>query len=150
MILGGKQLVKSIKYIAYPETLNINSYFDETILESNKENDTNDNFTYRLNSVVVHLGENANSGHIFTYFRAPDSTWYKADNESILSVELDTVFGDKDAYILCYTQVPNNRIIPTDTDMTISPLRFSSTLISSTPIHPSKLIDTNINNNSLV
>ncbi|CAF4160885.1 unnamed protein product, partial [Rotaria magnacalcarata] len=49
--------------VTFPEILNLDCYFDQDIQELNKENNTIDNFVYKLNSVVVHLGENATSGH---------------------------------------------------------------------------------------
>lgn len=138
------------RFITYPEILDLKSYFDENVLNSNKENDTINNYLYKLNGIVVHRGESASVGHIFSYIRSPDSTWYKADDEHISSVKLDTVLGDKDAYILCYVKITNTGIIPIDKEVVISPLRSSSRVISSTPIHPSKLYNEKSSSNSIV
>ncbi|CAM4756927.1 unnamed protein product [Rotaria magnacalcarata] len=134
--------------VTFPEILNLDCYFDQDIQELNKENNTIDNFVYKLNSVVVHLGENATSGHVFTYVRSPDETWYTANDESMKSTRLDTVLGDKDAYILCYTKVPKSSAILSDTNMIISPARSSLFLNSSTPINSSKIFDKNTNNST--
>ncbi|CAF4486075.1 unnamed protein product, partial [Rotaria magnacalcarata] len=134
--------------VTFPEILNLDCYFDQDIQELNKENNTIDNFVYKLKSVVVHLGENATSGHVFTYVRSPDETWYTANDESMKSTRLDTVLGDKYAYILCYTKVPKSSAILSDTNMIISPARSSLFLNSSTPINSSKIFDKNTNNST--
>ena len=139
-----KMTHKIHQFITYPEIFNLTPYFDKNIQESIKENDIFNNFTYRLNAVVVHLGETAASGHIFTYIRAPDGFWYKANDESVTRVKLDKVLTDKDAYILCYVKVPIDTMVSTDTDNTI-PIQSSSLFTSSTPIRPSKDLN-NINN----
>ncbi|CAF4331681.1 unnamed protein product, partial [Rotaria sordida] len=57
--------------IAYPETIILDYYFDETNRQSNKENEDY-SFIYKLNSVIVHQGEYVTNGHVFAYVRAPD------------------------------------------------------------------------------
>ncbi|CAF4583183.1 unnamed protein product [Rotaria socialis] len=144
-IISHATIVESLEAFFFKEELHGENLY-EYIQELNKENNTIDNFVYKLNSVVVHLGENATSGHVFTYVRSPDETWYTANDESMKSTRLDTVLGDKDAYILCYTKVPKSSAILSDTNMIISPARSSLFLTSSTPINSSKIFDKNTNN----
>lgn len=145
------QMTRKIhQYITYPEMLNLNPYFDENIRESNKENDSVNSFIYQLNSVVVHLGKTPTSGHIFAYVRSPDGLWYKANDESITSVKLDMVLGDKDAYILCYTKVPKSTTGLSNTELIRSPVHSSSFLTSSTPIHSSRALNIFTNNYTTV
>ena len=141
--------VKLHQYVPFPEILDLTSYVDKTAFESNKENNTNNDFIYKLNSVVVHLGKNANSGHVFSYVRAPDAAWYKTDDESISFVNFDTVLRDKDAYILCYTKVLTSETVLSDTHVVPSHSRSLSLFTSSTPIHPNKLVVENSNNLSV-
>jgi ubiquitin C-terminal hydrolase len=145
-----KMTNKIHQFITYPEILNLTPYFDKNIQESIKENDAFNNFTYRLNAVVVHLGKTADSGHIFTYIRAPDGFWYKANDESVTRVKLDKVLADKDAYILCYVKVAIDTVVSTDTELIIPPLQLPSLFTSSTPIRPSKDYNNIINNYTTV
>ncbi|CAF3205771.1 unnamed protein product [Rotaria sp. Silwood2] len=123
------------KFIMYPEILTLDSYFDEINTESNKENDKDGSYLYQLNSVVVHVGEYATSGHVFSYVLSPDGNWYKADDELVTPVKLDSVLGDENAYILCYSKVPKILTHVSDNDTLSSPTHSSSIVISSTPIH---------------
>ncbi|CAF2908496.1 unnamed protein product [Rotaria sp. Silwood2] len=147
-----KMTHKMKQFISYPEILNITPYLNKTVRESNKENNIFSNFTYKLYAVVVHLGENANSGHIFAYIRSPDGCWYKANDEKVTRIKLDKVLADKDAYILCYAKAPIGTMVLTDTELTINPMQSSCLFTSSTPIRPSKLfnnIKTNYSTTSL-
>lgn len=145
-----RQMIRKIdKAITYPEILTLDSYVDETYVESNKENDESHSFVYQLNSVVVHLGEQANSGHIFCYIRSPDGNWYKADDELIKPVKLDIIFNDKDAYILCYTKILKNSIVLSDIQP-MSSLRLASNIFSSTPIRSNEIVDRMNDNRTVV
>ncbi|CAF0802050.1 unnamed protein product [Rotaria sordida] len=83
--------------------------------------------------VIVHQGEYVTNGHVFAYVRAPDGYWYKADDELVTPVHLDSVLNHKDAYILCYVKMPQDSIYLSDDEPISSPIHSSSILISSTP-----------------
>ncbi|CAF1593854.1 unnamed protein product [Rotaria magnacalcarata] len=123
---------KSNLVIAYPETITLDDYFDEISRQSNKENE-NHSFIYKLNSVVVHLGEYATNGHVYAYVCSPDGYWYKADDERLTPVDLDLVLNHKDAYILCYVKTLKNSIYFSDNETISSPTHSSPVKISSTP-----------------
>jgi ubiquitin C-terminal hydrolase len=129
------------QFITYPKILNLTPYFNKSIQESNKENDTSNNLIYQLYAVVVHRGATPDEGHIFTYIRSPDGFWYKANDESITRIKLDEVLTDKDAYILCYAKVPTGTMVSSDTELIIPPLQSPSLFTSSTPIRSSKTLN---------
>ncbi|CAF4698697.1 unnamed protein product, partial [Rotaria sp. Silwood1] len=116
----------------YPETITLDCYFDEATRQSNKENEDY-SFIYTLNSVIVHLDEYVTNCHVFTYVRAPDGYWDKADDELVTLVHLDSVLNHKDVYILCYVKMPQNSIYLSNDEPISSPIQSSSILISSTP-----------------
>ncbi|CAF3521621.1 unnamed protein product [Rotaria sp. Silwood1] len=83
--------------------------------------------------VIVHLDEYVTNCHVFAYVRAPDGYWYKADDELVTPVHLDSVLNHKDVYILCYVKMPQNSIYLSDDEPISSPIQSFSILISSTP-----------------
>ncbi|CAF1495596.1 unnamed protein product [Rotaria sordida] len=126
--------------MAYPETIILDYYFDETSRQSNKENEDY-SVIYKLNSVIVHQCEYVTNGHVFAYVRAPDGYWYKADDELVTPVHLDSVLNHNDAYILCYVKMPQDSIYLSDDEPISSPIHTSSILISSTPTVSYKCFD---------
>jgi ubiquitin carboxyl-terminal hydrolase 36/42 len=91
-------------FVSYPEFLDLNSYFDDTVRFLQEENEETRQSIYRLYAVVVHLGEQADNGHIFSYIRSPDGFWYEANDSSITPVNLERVLSDNGAYVLCYAK----------------------------------------------
>ncbi|CAF4164381.1 unnamed protein product [Rotaria sp. Silwood2] len=130
-----KTIHKMDHFIAYPELLDLSSLICPTVIQSNQENYSLNEFLYQLNSVVVHVGENANNGHIFSYIRSPDNLWYKADDESITRVDLSDVLTDNNSYILCYSKVSRQKIISNETETFTSFEVVPRLLLSSTPKH---------------
>jgi ubiquitin carboxyl-terminal hydrolase 36/42 len=99
------------KFIGYPELLDMTPYFDKNIQESLTANKENNVLLYQLHAVVVHLGERAQSGHVYAYIQSPDGLWYKANDSSVTHVDINEVVTNKDAYMLFYSKVSKDKII---------------------------------------
>lgn len=98
--------------ILYPEFLDFMPYIDNnTESQSGQENYQPDQFIYQLYAVVVHLGEAANNGHIFSYVRSSDELWYKINDELVTPVNIETVLSDKNSYILYYAKLSGKKLV---------------------------------------
>ncbi|KAK4359137.1 hypothetical protein RND71_021366 [Anisodus tanguticus] len=84
------------KTIKFPEILNLAPYMSGTSDKSP---------VYQLYGVVVHLDvmNAAFSGHYVCYVRNFQNKWYKVDDSSVKSVELERVLS-KGAYMLLYSR----------------------------------------------
>ncbi|XP_059279634.1 ubiquitin carboxyl-terminal hydrolase 17 [Lycium ferocissimum] len=84
------------KTIKFPEILNLAPYMSGTSDKSP---------VYQLYGVVVHLDvmNAAFSGHYVCYVRNFQNKWYKVDDSSVRSVELERVLS-KGAYMLLYSR----------------------------------------------
>lgn len=71
-------------FMSYPEFLDLMPYVDRHVLQSNQDNPQLDKLIYQLYGVLIHLGDTANNGHIFSYIRSPDDAWYTANDETVL------------------------------------------------------------------
>jgi uncharacterized UBP type Zn finger protein len=121
-------------FISYPELLDLNPYIQKNVLHLNQQNYKFNDFIYELYAVSVHLGEAANNGHIFSYVRSPDNLWYKANDELVTPVNVDSVLADNNSYILCYARLLEKNINlsePVDNTSRLQSARFR---FSSTPI----------------
>ncbi|CAF4088654.1 unnamed protein product [Adineta steineri] len=145
------QTIRKIKnFISYPELLDIHPYIHKDMLQLDNENYKFTDFIYQLYAVLVHLGETANNGHIFSYVQAPDTRWYKANDESITQVNLDSVLAENNSYMLFYARLTEENInLLQSTDIT-SNTRSTSPLASSTPVNANSLIRTNMDGYSLI
>ena len=120
------------RFISFPEILNLNPFAKVDVPDFNEENDSPADFTYELYAVVVHKGETPSSGHVFSYIRSPDGSWYEANDETVTKVQLNVVLGEKDAYVLCYARTstePSLTLNKTSIDSSIK----SSIVVTSTP-----------------
>jgi ubiquitin C-terminal hydrolase len=122
--------------ISYPEFLDMMPYIDKNMSQSNQKNLESNEFVYQLYSVLVHLGETTNNGHIFSYVRSPDDLWYKTNDELVTPVNLETVLSDKNSYILCYSKLSEEKINLGGREMNESCTEPSPVFFSSTPKHP--------------
>ena len=93
---------------------------------------------YRLYAVVIHVGETVKYSHIFSYIRSPDNFWYKANDESIIQTNLDTVLADNNSYIFCYNKTTNANTIVREIQIDAFVEGTPHCLFSSTPIRPNE------------
>ncbi|CAF2149342.1 unnamed protein product [Rotaria magnacalcarata] len=129
------KVIRKIKqFISYPEVLDISPFLTSEIIQLNHEQSTSNVYIYKLNAVVVHIGEAADSGHIFSYIRSPDNLWYKADDTSVQRIDLDTVLACNNSYILCYAKSSTAGQVLRETEFFKSYEESSRVLFSSTPV----------------
>ena len=57
--------------------------------------------------MTCHRGSELRFGHYTSYVKAPNGTWYHADDEDMTQVSLYTVQNDHTAYLLSYIRVNN-------------------------------------------
>lgn len=91
-------------FVMYPENLNMKWFIPET--ESNEKTLRNTN--YKLHGVLVHQGSTSHSGHYYSYVRAPNNSWYRADDSKVNNVQLGDVLR-QNAYLLFYTKITDNQ-----------------------------------------
>ncbi|KAE8604703.1 hypothetical protein XENTR_v10014798 [Xenopus tropicalis] len=94
---------KISKMVTYPEFIDIHPYTSE------KSEGT---INYRLYAVLVHAGNTCNSGHYYCYVQAPNSKWYKMNDDCVTPVDINTVLK-LEAYLLFYirsNRIPTNLI----------------------------------------
>lgn len=58
---------------------------------------------YDLTGVLVHSGQSCSSGHYYAFVKAPNGSWYCADDTTVSKVSLKEVLSQK-AYILFYNK----------------------------------------------
>ena len=76
-----------------------------TLAEANEnEKKPMKNLIYKLYGVLVHLGHTSRSGHYYSYVKAPNDSWYRADDSRVNKVQLQEALSQK-AYILFYKRV---------------------------------------------
>ncbi|CAF2647245.1 unnamed protein product [Rotaria sp. Silwood2] len=98
-------------FVSYPALLDLTSYFDKNSQNLNTANSQNTSSIYELYAVVVYLGEEPTSGHIYAYIRSPDALWYKANDKTITPVDIKQVFTNTDAYMLFYSKVTEDKLV---------------------------------------
>ncbi|CAF1116954.1 unnamed protein product [Rotaria sp. Silwood1] len=98
-------------FVSYPALLDLTPYFDKKNQDSNTANKQSTPYIYELYAVVVHLGEEPTSGHIYAYIRSPDALWYKANDKTITLVDINQVLTNKDAYMLFYSKVTEDKLV---------------------------------------
>jgi ubiquitin carboxyl-terminal hydrolase 36/42 len=78
---------------------------------------------YKLTGIVVHLGNNATSGHYTSFVRKPglNGSWYHMDDSFVEPVSEKTVLRQKDAYVLFYCRTEVKLELPSP------PLKVSMT-----------------------
>lgn len=126
-------------FVSYPEFLDLMPYVDKHSLQPNRNNDQLNKFIWQLNSVLVHLGDTANDGHVYSHIRSPDGAWYKADDEKVSPVDLKHVLSENDSYILCYTKMSEERISSFHIETNNYSEQSTRNIRSSTPIRPYKI-----------
>ena len=122
------------EFISYPEVLDMAPFITSDVVESLHQQHKSNEYIYKLNAVVAHLGETVNSGHIFSYIRSPDNTWYEADDELVKKTDLHVVLTDNNSYILCYTKTSEDNIISQEKELFQSFTEPLHKILSSTPI----------------
>ncbi|KAJ3295903.1 Ubiquitin carboxyl-terminal hydrolase 42 [Rhizoclosmatium sp. JEL0117] len=85
---------KISKMITFPEKLDIQPYMFKTKKK----------VLYELYGVLVHAGGSCNSGHYFSYVKAPNGVWYLKNDSEVRQVSVKQVL-DQQAYILFYSAV---------------------------------------------
>ncbi|CAF1219630.1 unnamed protein product [Rotaria sordida] len=98
-------------FISYSALLDLTPYFDKKNHDSNTVNSQNTSSIYELYAVIVHLGEETTSGHIYAYIRSPDALWYKANDKTITPVDINQALTNKDAYMLFYSKVTEDKLV---------------------------------------
>ncbi|CAF1474305.1 unnamed protein product [Adineta steineri] len=121
-------------FISYPELLDLYPFFNKNASQINQENHSFNKFYYKLYAVVVHLGDSADNGHIFSYVCAPDNNWYKTDDESVTSINFDHVLTDCNSYILCYTKVTEETLLLSESEVNKTRSQSPCLIYSSTPV----------------
>ncbi|CAF1488393.1 unnamed protein product, partial [Adineta steineri] len=120
-------------FVSYPEYLDLMPYVDKHVLQSNQGNHQWDKFIWQLHGVLIHLGDSANNGHVYSHIRSPDGAWYKADDEKISPVAVKHVLANNDSYILCYTKLSEERMNLCMTQANNSSEQPTHNLLFSTP-----------------
>ncbi|GAB6027314.1 Ubiquitin carboxyl-terminal hydrolase 36 [Chamberlinius hualienensis] len=87
---------------------------------------------YLLYAVLVHQGVSCYSGHYFCFVRNSDNVWYIMDDSNIRQVSMDYVLSQQ-AYLLFYTQVPNNGNVPQSSVSPSPSIKQPYTPLYSTP-----------------
>ncbi|KAI8614735.1 hypothetical protein BC830DRAFT_358108 [Chytriomyces sp. MP71] len=90
---GGGKITKRVEF---PEKLNLQPYMFRT-----KEDKI-----YHLYGVLVHSGHSCNSGHYYSYVKAPNGTWYIKNDSEVRQVGLGKVL-EQNAYMLFYSAEPS-------------------------------------------
>ncbi|KAI9352015.1 hypothetical protein BDR26DRAFT_832456 [Obelidium mucronatum] len=83
------------KMVVYPEKLDLGPFMFRT----------KGKVLYELYGVLVHAGSSCNSGHYYSYVKAPNGIWYSKNDSDVRQVSLKQVL-DQQAYILFYSSVP--------------------------------------------
>jgi len=91
-------------FVSYPEILTITPYLSEKIPNISNEDHESFNPKLHLYGIIVHIGEQVNNGHFYSYFRAPNDRWYCADDSIITRITTDQALSSKDAYLLFYAE----------------------------------------------
>jgi ubiquitin carboxyl-terminal hydrolase 36/42 len=138
------------RFVSYPEYLDLMPYVDKHVLQSNQGNHQLDKLIWQLYGVIIHLGDTANDGHVYSHIRSPDGAWYKADDETISPIDLKHVLADNDSYILCYTKLSDERINLSITEINSVSERPTRNVRFSTPIRPHEMIEKTFDNCSPV
>ncbi|KAI8826371.1 hypothetical protein BJ741DRAFT_43582 [Chytriomyces cf. hyalinus JEL632] len=86
---------KISKMVTFPEKLDLQSYMFKT----------KDEKLYHLYGVLVHSGHSSNSGHYYSYIKAPNGTWYIKNDSEVRQVSLSKVL-EQNAYMLFYVAAP--------------------------------------------
>lgn len=95
---------------------------------------------YRLFGVTCHRGVEPRFGHYTSYVRAPNGSWYHADDEDMTSIPVGRVLGDRTAYLLSYIRIGvGGSVFTTKTPSSMNGNRPAQTPIStngtySTPV----------------
>ncbi|XP_057724254.1 uncharacterized protein LOC130940194 isoform X2 [Arachis stenosperma] len=89
--------IKKDEYVDFPMDLDLKPYY------TNKDPNENVILTYYLYAVVVHSGENLNSGHYYCFVRTSENNWCKYDDSKATEASESEVVGEE-AYILFYAQ----------------------------------------------
>ncbi|RMB92068.1 hypothetical protein DUI87_31597 [Hirundo rustica rustica] len=87
-------ILLKIKVVVYPEYLNLRPYMSDPAGEP---------LLYSLYAVVVHSGHTCLGGHFFCYTKASDGQWYKMNDVSVESCDIQTVL-EQQAYLLFYAR----------------------------------------------
>ncbi|KAJ3332931.1 Ubiquitin carboxyl-terminal hydrolase 36 [Blyttiomyces sp. JEL0837] len=80
------------KVVKFPQMLDITPFMSEQ----------QERTTYQLYGVLVHAGHSCNSGHYYSYVKAPNGLWYCMNDSDVRQVSLQSVL-DQTAYILFYS-----------------------------------------------
>lgn len=126
---------KLTHFVSFPEFLDLMPYFDAHVFQSNEHDRQLNKLVYQLYGVLIHLGDNAQNGHIFTYIRSSDNAWYTANDEKVSPTNLKHVLSDNNSYLLCYVKLPEEKINSFVTGENNSYTQSAQVLLSSTPIH---------------
>lgn len=95
-----KSYGKITKHISYPENFDLRPYMSQT---------KGGSLLYKLNAVLVHMGQNCNSGHYYCYIRNSNGCWYLMDDAKVQKVNLHDVLNEQ-AYVLFYVRSPHSGI----------------------------------------
>ncbi|KAH0935504.1 hypothetical protein HID58_012621 [Brassica napus] len=117
------------KLVRFPETLDLTPYVSGG---SEKSHD------YKLYGVIVHLDtmNAAFSGHYVCYVRNSQNKWYKADDSTVVTSDVESVWT-KGAYMLFYA-----RCSPTPPRLVLCNKSEASNKKSSVPVVPKATVST--------
>ena len=63
--------------------LTVSLFRTSEVVQSTHQQYKSNERIYKLNAAVIHVGENVNNGHIFSYIRSPDHKWCEAGDELV-------------------------------------------------------------------
>ena len=89
-----KKVQKISKMIAFGDSLDLSSYFDEAT-------ETH----YNLTGIIVHIGHSIDSGHYVSYSKCSNGMWYFADDDLVKQVSFSKVL-DQVPYLLFFSKQP--------------------------------------------
>jgi len=113
-------LAKNKKLIKYPSILDIGPYLSSNPQNNHKtannENISHTSVKYQLYGVLIHEGFNMNSGHYYSFIKAPNNCWYKADDDYV-SLSSGDLPLKQEAYVLFYIRedIPPPSTTPKET-----------------------------------
>lgn len=109
------------RFNAFAQKINKNINFDDLLKVNGQD--------FELYGIVEHLGGSINSGHYIAYVKAPNGSWYKADDSFVSTSRVDQIKNVR-PYLLFYLLKSKEKKI-----------EKSQPILAQTPIQPTSIAD---------